>query len=165
MVYLNESLYTEEYIIEIVKKYSDMLVRISFFYMKIRSDAEDVVQDVFFKLIENPRKFESYEHEKAWLIRTTINLCKDRLKLYWFRKRTRLNDDHSYTTPEKSEVISTIMELPLKYRSIVLLFYYEGYSISEISKILHLKESTVGSQLHRARKMLKIKLEEGIVDE
>ena len=153
------------YIQEVVDRYSDMLVRITFIHMKNRNDAEDVAQEIFLKLIEKPRIFESREHEKAWLIRTAVNLCKDRLKSSWFRKRVELTDDYSCTTPEKNQVLSSVMELPVKYRSIVLLFYYEGYSIPEISKILHLKESTVGSQLYRARNMLKIKLEEEIVDE
>jgi RNA polymerase sigma-70 factor (ECF subfamily) len=157
---VNEPLYTDDYIQRMVEKYSDMLIRIALLHMKNRSDAEDAAQDIFMKLIEKPRIFESVEHEKAWLIRVAVNLCKDRLKMVWFRKVVMLEENQPAPASENSEIIDALMDLPLKYRSIILLFYYEGYSIREIGKILNLRESTVGSQLHRARKLLKIKLEE-----
>lgn len=153
------------YIEKVVDRYSDMLMRIALLHLKNRSDAEDASQEIFLKLIQKPRIFESSEHEKAWLIRTAVNLCKDRLKSSWFRKRAILDENMAASAAEESEVLSAVMELPLKYRSIVLLFYYEGYSISEISKILNIKENTVGSQLHRARALLKMEMEEGIGDE
>ena len=128
--------------------------------MKNKSDAEDITQDVFLKLLEKPKVFENKEHEKAWLIRVTINLCKDRLKMSWFRKTVRLEENHYSTTQENSEILSAVMELPIKYRSIILLFYYENYAIADIAKIIGTKEGTVGSQLHRARRLLKTKLKE-----
>ena len=150
----------DEYIHKLIDKYSDMLIRITFLHMKNRSDAEDIVQDVFMKLVENPRLFENSDHEKAWLIRVTINLCKDRLKMAWFRKRIKLEENCYSTSTKKSNVLSAVMELPTKYRSIILLFYFESYSIKEIAKIIGVREGTVGSQLHRARKILEITLKE-----
>lgn len=163
---MNNSLHNKIDIVKIVEKYSDTLMRVSFTYLKNTSDAEDIIQEVFLKLIDNPQSFENDIHEKAWLIRVTINACKNRLKTAWFRKTQSLNYDIAYDfTPKETEVVNAVLDLPVKYRSIVLLFYFEGYSLSEVSQILKLKESTVGSQLHRARNILKLKLKEGFDDE
>jgi len=151
---------TENFIQNVIEEYSDMLLRVSYTYLKNLSDAEDITQEVFVKLLEKQQIFESSEHEKAWLIRVAINLSKDKLKSSWFKKTTVLNQDFIGITKEDNEIIETVLTLPLKYRSIILLFYYEDYSISQISKIVNLKESTVGSQLSRARKLLKTKLKE-----
>lgn len=162
---MHEALHTNDYLQRVVDKYSDMLFRITLLHLKNKSDAEDAAQDVFFKLVEKEHIFESDEHEKAWLIRVAINVCKDRLKSAWFRKTVVFEENLYNTTPEKKEVLSSVLELPVKYRSIVLLFYYENYSIAEIARIIGKKEATIGSQLHRARKLLKIKLEEDFDNE
>lgn len=162
---MNESLRTDDLVIEAIDKYSETLVRVSYTYLKNIADAEDVVQDVFLKLVEKKPSFESSQHEKAWLIRVAINLCKNKLKTAWFRKTCPLDENTFHLTPTESDVMSAVMELPAKYRSIILLFYYEEYSIAEISHILGQKDSTVGSQLHRARKMLKSRLKEDFDDE
>jgi len=144
-----------------------MLIRITFIQMKNMSDAEDVSQDVFLKLIEKPRHFESEEHEKAWLIRVAINLCKDRKKTAWLRnnKTLLLQGSICIISEEKNDILEAIMDLPSKYRSIILLFYYERYSIKEISNLVGVRESTVCSQLRRARELLKIKLKGDFDDE
>jgi len=164
---MNQSSTTKDYIEKIIDKYSDMIIRIAYIQMKNMSDAEDAAQDVFLKLIEKPRYFESSDHEKAWLIRVAINLCKDRKKMAWLRKNKTipLQDSLCNITQEKSEKLEAIMELPMKYRSIILLYYYEDYSIKEISNIMGIKEATIGSQLHRARELLKTKLKGGLGDE
>lgn len=162
---MNEFIYTEKYIGEIIEKYSNMLIRVCFTYMKNINDAEDLAHDAFLKLIEKRPSFESEEHEKAWLIRVSINLCKNRLKTSWFRKREPLHEGAYNFTPMESEVMSSVLELPAKYRSIILLYYFEEYSITEVAEILGKKKSTIGSQLHRARKLLKSKLKEDFDDE
>jgi RNA polymerase sigma-70 factor (ECF subfamily) len=159
---LNESLRTNDDIQKAVDKYADMLIRIAFLNLKNMSDAEDLAQDVFLKLIEHSPNFESEEHEKAWLIRITINLCKDRLKSAWFRKSVPLDDSLCFMAPEKSETLLSIMELPVKYRNVIMLFYYENYPIKEIAEITGMKDVTIGSQLQRARKMLKAGLNGGV---
>jgi RNA polymerase sigma-70 factor, ECF subfamily len=151
---------TENYIQYVVEKYSDTILRTSYAYMKNLSESEDITQEVLIKLLEKKPTFESAEQEKAWLIRVTINLCKDRLKSSWFRRTVQLEGDFVEVTKEDNEIISAVLELPLKYRSVVLLFYYEDYSISQIASILNLGESTVGSQLSRARKLLKAKIKD-----
>ena len=157
---MNEFYGTENYIHYIIEKYSDMLIRISYSYMKNLSDAEDITQDAFIKLLEKKITFESTEHEKAWLIRIVMNLSKDKLKSAYFKKTAPLEGDFIDMTNDDDEIIHVVLNLPIKYRSIVLLYYYENYSISEISNILDIKETTIGSQLSRARKLLKSKLKE-----
>jgi RNA polymerase sigma-70 factor (ECF subfamily) len=157
---MNEFYGTENYIHCLIEKYSDMLIRISYSYMKNLSDAEDITQDVFIKLLEKKPSFESTEHEKAWLIRIAMNLSKDKLKSAYFKNTAPLEEDFIHVTKEDNEIIHAVLNLSLKYRSIVLLYYYEGYNISEVANILNLKESTVGSQLSRARKKLKSILKE-----
>ena len=157
---MDESLRTNDSIMDTVRMYADILVRLSFTYVKNKQDAEDIAHDVFIKLIEKKPIFESEDHRKAWLFRVAINLIKNRLKTSWFRKTQSLDDNITLLTPEENDVLSTVQQLPIKYRSVIHLFYIEGYNISEIAIMLSHKESTVGSQLHRARKMLKSKLEE-----
>lgn len=157
---MNEFYGTENYVHYFIEQYSDMLIRISYSYMKNLSDAEDITQDIFIKLLEKKPRFESTSHEKAWLIRVSINLSKDKLKSSYFKNTAPLEGDFIDTTKEDDEIIQAVLNLPLKYRSIVLLYYYEGYSISEVANILNLKDSTVGSQLSRARKKLKSILKE-----
>ncbi|WFA08784.1 sigma-70 family RNA polymerase sigma factor [Tissierella sp. Yu-01] len=147
-------------IAEIVEKYSDLLLRVAFTYMKNISDSEDMVQEVFLKLVKEYPSFETDEHKKAWLIRVTVNQCKNRLKSAWFRKTEPIYDTTLSFSDEEKFVMNAVMELPSKYRSVILLYYHEGYSIKEISNILEIKESTISSQLQRARSQLKSKLKE-----
>lgn len=157
---MDESLRTSDSVLDAAKKYADMLVRVSFTYVKNRQDAEDIAHDVFLKLIEKMPVFENEDHQKAWLLRVAINLSKNHLKTSWFRKTTSLDYNISLLTHDENDVLSAVQQLPVKYRSAIHLFYIEGYSISEVAAMLGRKESTVGSQLHRARIMLKSKLKE-----
>jgi RNA polymerase sigma-70 factor (ECF subfamily) len=146
---------------EIYKKYANMLYWVSFSYMKNTADAEDIVADVFVKIIKKSIKFKNAEHEKAWLLRTTINLCKDNLK-HWRRECTdideckNLNSENLFT---ENETFTAVMELPNGYKDVVYLHYYEGYSVKEIAKILKKPQSTIKVHLHKARKLLKGVLE------
>ncbi|MFV0351865.1 MAG: RNA polymerase sigma factor [Oscillospiraceae bacterium] len=144
----------------IVDTYSDTLLRIALHHTQNQSDAEDAVQMVFLKLLKANLEFEDSEHEKAWLIRVTINQCKDLLRSAWNKKTTGLEDKHKAT--EQSEdfiVLDAVRALPDKYRDIVFLFYYEGYTTAEIAAALSMQQGTVESRLFRARAQLKKKLE------
>ncbi len=158
---MNNSFGTDEYIDYIINKYSSMLIRLAFTYTKSMADAEDAVQDVYIKLIQRGRGFESEEHEKAWLIRVTINTCKNRLKSSWNRYHVPLDEEISYLPEEESGVLSVVMKLPQKYRTIIHLFYYEDYSINEIAALLKRSPATVGTWLSRGRKLLKNELQGG----
>lgn len=146
---------------EIIRKYIDMVYRLALSRMKDKSMADDVVQEVFLRYISSQRKFESDEHIKAWLIRVTINCSNSVFESSWFKKTAPLSDELVFDTPEKGEVYYAVLELPKKYRTVIHLFYYEDMSVAEIAECLGEKITTVKSQLHRGREMLREKLEEG----
>ena len=145
---------------EIADKYIDTIYRLALSRTKSHSYAEDITQDVFVKLMSANKKFETEEHLKAWLLRVTINLTKDLFASSWYKKSAELDEDVSYTPEEKSDVYYAVMNLPQKYRTVIHLHYYEGYSVDEIAKIVNATSGTVKSQLHRARQMLKDFVEE-----
>jgi RNA polymerase sigma-70 factor (ECF subfamily) len=129
-------------------------------YLRNAADAEDAVQNVFLKYIEKGISFESENHENAWFITVTRNYCKDVLKAFW-KKRVDLGEVPESADAEKKpdELLSWIWELPAKYREVLYLYYYEEYSIREMSALLHRKESTIQTQLAAARKRLRANLE------
>lgn len=149
---------TTDNIKEIIEKYSDMVYRLALARTKNISDAEDIFQEVFMRLIKNIENIHGEEHLKAWLIRVTINCSKTLLTASWFKKVVSLQDNLTFSAPEKSNVYYTVLDLPMKYRTVIYLFYYEDLSISYISQILGIKESTIKSQLSRGRDLLKNKL-------
>lgn len=144
---------------KIIKRNEDALLRTALALMRGKADAEDVVQDVFVKLFEKQPRFESAEHETAWLIRVTVNVCKNRLRSYWWKKTVPLLDTYPAQTDEQQSMVQTVLSLPTKYRIVIHLFYYEGYATKEIAELTNQKESTVREQLTRARRMLKDFLE------
>lgn len=146
---------------EIIKKYIDMVYRLALSRTKDKTHADDVVQEVFLRYISVKKEFESDEHIKAWLIRVTINCSNSIFESSWFKKTAPLDDEIAFDTPEKSEVYYAVLELPKKYRTVIHLFYYEDMSIAEIADCLGEKVSTVKSQLHRGREMLREKLKGG----
>jgi len=127
--------------------------------MKNKEDAEDILQDVFIKLIEKAPQFESIEHETAWLIRVTVNLCKSRLRFQWRKRNIPLFDTYPAEADEQQNVTQAVLTLPSNYRIVVNLFYYHGYSTREIAEITERKESTIRKDLTRARRLLKNFLE------
>lgn len=152
---------TDEYIQYVLNKYSKILIRLAFTHLKNMADAEDIVQEVFISLIKRGNSFDSEEHEKAWLIRVTINKSRNTLKSAWNRNKAPLDEDISYLPKEESEVITSVLSLPSKYRTVIHLFYYENYAINEIAGMLGKNPATIGTWLSRGRKILKTKLEGG----
>lgn len=162
----NESLDMDNYISNIVDKYSDMVLRLALTYLKNMSDAQDVCQNVFIKIFEQNKTFTDSEHEKAWIIRVTINACKDILKSPWEKRLLSINEAILPIKDKKNnEVVSLVLELPVKYRSVIYLYYFESYSTQEIAKLLNRNDATVRTQLKRARKLLKNKMIGGFEDE
>lgn len=143
---------------EVVAKHSKSLVRLAFTYVKNEQDAEDVVQEVFLSWLRAAKAFSGEEHEKAWLIRATINRCKNLLKSRWFRGRRPLTDDLSCLVREESALLSAVLELDEKYRLPIHLHYYEGYEIREIAEMLGESPATIGTRLARGRERLKTKI-------
>ena len=156
----NSLLRTDKEIAELYERHKDTVTRVCFAYMKNTVDTEDAIQDTFLKLIKAETAFESVEHEKAWLIRTATNVCKDTLRSWW-RKRESLEDyEHiqSNNSFETDDVFNAVMSLPDKYKTVVYLYYYEGYDSVEISKILCKPQSTIRYFLMGAKKILRKKL-------
>ena len=147
---------------EMTEKYFNTVYRLALNQMKDKEMAEDVTQDVFIKYINLDKDFESEEHVKAWLIRVTINMCKNVFNAAWFKKSAPLEEDIAYEEKEDmSHVYEAVQELPKKYKAVIHLFYYEDMSIASIASCLGEKESTIKSQLHRAREILKKTLKGG----
>ncbi|MDD3222303.1 MAG: sigma-70 family RNA polymerase sigma factor [Clostridia bacterium] len=144
-----------------IEEYADTVKKICMLHLKSHSDTEDIFQNVFLKYVLYSGAFEDREHEKAWLIRVTINACKDYLKSF-FRSRTVPMDEIAELTAETpedySEVLEAVLALPPKYKDAVYLFYYEQYSAVEIAGILGKKVNTVYTLLARGKEMLKEKL-------
>ena len=144
----------------VVTKHENRLYRTALAITGNMSDAEDIVQEAFLRAYEKAPEFASDEHEKAWLIRVTINLCNSRLRSPWRKLMVPLLEFYPTSEPEQHELLEQIMALPPKYRTVIHLFYYEGYPIKDIAKLTGQKESTVRSHLTRARQKLKSILKE-----
>lgn len=142
-------------------KYKKTIYGIAFAYMNNIHDAEDIVQKVFLKLYNCKIVFESDEDEKRWLVRVTLNLCKDEIKTFWRKHRCDLDDARGQIySNEENEILNEIWKLPSKYKDCIHLYYIEGYSVNEISKILNISISAVKMRLKRGREKLKLQLEE-----
>ena len=142
---------------EIYRRNFDMVYRISFSYLKNQTDTEDAAADVFVKLMQKSICFESAEHEKAWLIRATINTCKDILK-HWWRRRADIDDYENLQGKDPfyiDETLKAVMELPARYKDVIYLYYYEGYTTEEIAELLRKPRSTIRNHLSEARKLLR----------
>ena len=141
----------------LVNLYADMILRISYQYLKQTCDAEDICQTVFLKYISANMAFDSVEHEKAWIIRTTINACKDHLKSAWFRRTAALDDAAQIAAPEVPDtwLLDAMKGLPEKPRICLYLYYYEEYSAREIADVMGVSESAVGQYLTRGRRKLR----------
>ncbi len=154
------SLASDEYIEHIFDAYAESMFRAAFALLQNREDAEDAVQEAFLKRIQKAPAFKDSNHEKAWLLRVTINLSKNMLKSS-DRKNTPFLVDIPTEDEEAGDVLSCVLTLPEHYRTVIHLYYYEGYSIREIASILKLPSATVGTRLSRARRLLKTILEGG----
>ncbi len=155
----------KEEILECYKRYNDMIYKLAWAYCKDKYQAEDAFQEVFFKYMKYHPRFKSPEHEKAWFIRTTINVCKNLLKSKWNRDMVQLQEwdaDDAFPGDTKDAFDSlkaAILDLPEKYRIPIHLYYYEEYSVREIAQLLHKSESTIQTQLQRGREKIKRQLE------
>lgn len=146
---------------DVIEHYADLVYRIAMAHTKNQHDAEDIFQDVFVSLINHLNNIEDENHLKHWLIRATLNRCKNHFKTFWKRKVVTYGDFYfSNLTNSESEsehiayVRYLVNELSQKYRNVVYLYYFEDYSIEEIASILEIATGTVKSRLYTARKIL-----------
>ena len=154
---MDSSLYVDEEIAKIYNRQYNTVYRVCFSFMENSVDAEDMVQETFLKLISSKKQFESEEHEKAWLIVTASNTCKDELRR-WKRRMEHIKSvfqQENVVQQEDDRVLEWVIALPVKYKQVIYLYYYEGYRTSEIANMLHCSESTVRNQLLRGRRLLK----------
>lgn len=150
---------TEE---EVVCKFADMVYRIAMIRMKHPCEVDDVFQDVFLKYLKSGRNIQDEEHLKAWLIRVTINCCNSAQTNLWKKRTVPMGgqEEAVWEFPDNDDgIIKAVSELPEKERDVIHLFYYEEYSIREISRILNSTEGAVKTRLSRARDRLRKKLE------
>lgn len=140
------------------EKYADMLYRLALSHLKNPHDAEDTVQDVFIKYINHFSILKEEEHERAWLIRTTVNRCYDLLKYNSKRNHMALDEINEIAAEEKelhTEIFQILEKLPAKNKTVIILHYLEGFSIEEIARMLHLSTSAVKMRLSRGREQMK----------
>lgn len=141
-----------------IERYADTVRRICMIHLKNHADTEDIFQNVFLKYVLSTAVFESEEHEKAWFIRVTINACRDLLKSF-FRSHTvsldTLLDQPADLTETDRTVLDAVLALPPKYRDVVYLHYYEGYTAPQIGLILKKNVNTVYTLLNRAKQALR----------
>lgn len=150
---------TEEEATRAVEIYGDMVRRLCVLHLKNRQDTEDVFQTVFLKYLLHDAPFASKEHEKAWLVRVTVNACRDVLRSFFRKSSVSLELAEELSAEEEDrEVLRAVLELPPKYKDAVYLHYYEGYSAAEIGKILQKRENTVYTWLARGREILRQRL-------
>lgn len=151
---------SDNFMFEKYNRYKTLLFQIAFSYLGNKHDCEDVLQEAYIRLYYQAPDFADDEDERRWIIRITINLCKNHLKSLWHRKRISIDglDEFTYT-PEEKSIMSEIIRLPDKYKIVIQLYYIAGYKISEIAQIINLTESAVKMRLKRARELLKVELD------
>lgn len=154
---------SEEEASRVIDLYGDTVKRICMIHLKNYADTEDIFQTVFLKYVLKAPDFDSPDHEKAWIIRVTINACTDLLKSF-FRSRTlpldSLKEKPGAPAPDYSDVLEAVLALPQKYKDVIYLYYYEEYSAEEIGRILRKNKNTVYTLLNRGRQLLRSSLEE-----
>lgn len=152
---------SDEDLRDAIIRHADTVRRLCVVYLKSHSDTEDVFQTVFLKYALSDIEFQSEEHERAWIVRVTINACKDLLKSFFRRTTVPIDEVLEIVDPTTEgegstrEVLEAVLALPTKYRDVVYLHYYEGYSAPEIARLLDKNVNTVYTLLTRARKLLR----------
>ena len=140
----------------LLQQYGNSLFRFCLFTLKNETDAEDVIQETFIRYLQKAPAFADAEHEKAWLFKVASNLCLDLLR-YQKRHRQEELDAAQYmsTAIENTEILEALLELPEKFRLVLILYYVEGYQIREIAEIIQKSPSAVKMRLQKGRKLLK----------
>lgn len=162
---MNEGETREERIERLMRENGDTLVRLCFMYLHDAALAEDAAQEAFVKAYRHLRQFQGKSEEKTWLTRIAINACKDILRTPYQRMRQRsvtLEEiPYGASEPDARDetVLRTVMDLPERYRAVVLLYYYQQLKLSEVAHVLRIPAPTVSSRLRRARELLKDRLE------
>ena len=163
----------EDLIDEIMNKYGQEVLQLVYSYVNNKEVAEDLTQDIFVKCYKSLHTYKGNSNLKTWLWRIAINHCKDYLKSWYNKKVIVTEDDFTYMESQKEsvkqtviqnaedrELASAVMNLPIKYREVIYLFYYEELSIKEVAIVIEVKENTIKTRLKKAKELLKKGLEE-----
>ena len=143
-----------EQISDLFCRYGDDVFRLALSYLGNRADAEDVCQNVFLKLTAS--RITLYPgKEKAWLFTCTANACKNQLKCFWRKNVIGTEEEIPFAQKEERDLYAALMTLPARYRAVIHLYYFEGYSQGEISEILRISKTAVQTRMSRARNKLK----------
>ena len=156
---------SEQEVNRAIERYADTVKRICMLHLKNHADTEDIFQNVFLKYVLRTEPFENGEHEKAWFIRVTINACRDLLRSLLRARAVSLEEvleQPAPIPPDHREVLEAVLSLPAKYRQVVYLHYYEGYTAPQIAGILGKNVNTVYTLLTRSRQQLREKLGGGL---
>lgn len=138
-----------------IRRYGGTVMRAAYSYVQNTPDSEDITQEVFLRLMSLKKPLSSEEHIRAWLIRAAINLAKDKTRSVWTKNRSELTEDIPAKETEDSGLSEALDALDGKYRVVVYLHYYEGYSVRETAKLLRITEANVKTRLKRAREKLR----------
>lgn len=155
----------------LISEYGDSLLRMAFLYLRDEHLAQDAVQDTMLKVFMNYSEFNGEASEKTWIMRIAINVCKDYLRKAWrkhidaYAALERIPAPDNIDSTIDDTLIKQVMQLPSKYKEVILLFYYQGMKISEIAETLHIPDRTVSTRLKRARDRLKANLKGWYYDE
>lgn len=146
----------------LARRFAPAVYRLAYARTGSRADAEDVMQEVFLRLVRHKPAFDSEAHARAWLLKVASNCANDLFRLPWRKREEPLEEDVSAPEePGEGSVTEAVLSLPSKYRVPIHLYYYEGYSVAEIADITGKREGTIKSHLSRARALLRDKLKEG----
>ena len=153
---------TEQAFTAAAERHLDMVYRIALNYFRTPADAEDAAQTVMLRLWQTDTQFADDGHLRRWLVRVTLNACRDVSRSPWRRRTVPLEEcrEPAFEDPGRQRLYEEVMALPAKYRLPLYLYYYEGYAVAEVGELLGLKTSTVQTRLARAREKLKRQLEE-----
>lgn len=156
---------TDEMLKDVVETHAPSVYRLAYARTGNRDDAEDIVQEVFLRLVRANPELHDGEHVKAWLLRVTVNCCNSLFRSPWKKRVEPLDEGMPAALPEEhGEVLDAVLSLPGQYRTAVHLFYYEELSIREVARVLGKSEQAVKNLLHRARGLLRDKLKGGADD-
>ena len=153
---------TEQEFHRAAERYLDMVYRIALNYFRHPQDAEDAAQEAMLRLWRTDTNFEGEDHLRRFLVRVTLNVCRDFSRSPWRKRTVPLEScrEPEFSTPKRTELYRAVMDLPAKYRLPLYLYYFEGYAVAEVGQLLDLNPSTVQTRLARARAKLKQELEE-----
>ncbi len=158
----------DEQLIVLMNEYGDSVLRMCYVYLKDYQLAEDMAQETFIKVYQHYEEFQNRSSVKTWILKIAINLCRNQMRTHWWKYRSEQElletgaEEYYDSSLDSQVILAEIAKLPVKYREVILLYYYQELAILEIANLLNEKESTIKARLVRARKKLKPELAEVI---